>query len=91
LNKKEKIEIKTSEYYIESEVNKKHLLLILVIFEGLNIIINKEEKKIKLTINDKKIVIEDFKIENLLENPTEKINISMKTKNEHIKSYHVQI
>jgi hypothetical protein len=48
LNKKEKIEIKTSEYYIQSEVNKKHLLLILVIFEGLNIIINKEEKKNKI-------------------------------------------
>lgn len=91
LNKKEKIEIKTSEYYIESTVSKKHLLLILVIFEGLNIIVNKEEKKIKLKINNKKIVIEDFKIENLLEDPTEEINISMKTKNEHIKSYDVQI
>lgn len=91
LNRKEKIEIKTNEFNIESIINKKHLLLILVIFEGLNIIINKEEKKMKLKINEEKITIENFKIENLLENPSEEIKISMRTANKDIKPYDVQI
>jgi hypothetical protein len=65
--------------------------LILVIFEGLNIIINKEEKKMKLKINEEKITIENFKIENLLENPSEEIKISMRTANKDIKPYDVQI
>ena len=45
----------------------------------------------KLTINNKKIIIEDFKIKDLLEKPTEEINISMKTRNKNVKPYDVQI
>lgn len=91
LNKKEKIEIKTKEFSVESEIDKKYLLLTLVIFEDLNIILNKRDKEMKLKINEKEVTIKNFQIQELLENPTEKIRIFMETSNKETKPYDIQI
>ena len=45
----------------------------------------------KLKINEKEVTIKNFQIQELLENPTEKIRIFMETSNKETKPYDIQI
>lgn len=75
INDKEKITIKIEKKYIESEIEKKFLILTLAVFEIFNELINEEYDGIELEINEKKI--ENFDIDNIIKNYNKNIKIRM--------------